>query len=126
MKLLFFEEELLLPDMDVENKIYTKEMVADLSEKKIGVILGNNGYATMMKSLQKAIKEDYYCIITNQITLLNNECFIDKDGIRDIYISSLKKNMPLTFIEDYLGIEIHKDDNLEFVYRNKVDEEINK
>lgn len=122
MKLLFFEEEILLPESDVNNRIYTKEMVEDLKDKKIGVILGNNGYRTMLLSMKKAIQENYYAIITNQVYLLNLPCFIDNDGIRDIYISSLKNMTQLTFIEDYLGVEINKEENLEDIYRNMIDE----
>lgn len=118
MKLIFFEEELLLPNMDLENAIYTKEMVADLKDRRVGVILGNNGYATMIKSIQKAISENYYAIITNQIYLLNLSCFIDEDGTRDIYMASLKKNRPLDYVEDYLGRIIEKTDNLEEIYRS--------
>ena len=120
MKLLFFEEELLLPTSDTENKIYSEAMVEDLKDKKIGVILGNNGYKTMLESMKKAVKENYYAIITNQIYLLNLKCFIDEDGIRDIYIASLKDKMPLTFIEDYFKKQISADENLEQLYRNNI------
>lgn len=123
MKLLFFEEELLLPSSDVNNQIYTKEMVADLSDKKLGVILGNNGYKTMLEGIKKAVAENYYCVITNQTALLNMQCFIDEDGTRDIYIASLKKHEPLKYIEDYFGIEISKNDDLELIYRRNINNE---
>lgn len=118
MKLIFFEEELLLPSTDIDNKIYTREMVVDLSDKKIGVILGNNGYKTMIESIKRAVNENYYAIITNQIYLLNLPYFIDEDGTRDIYMASLKKQKPLDYVEEYLGRRIEKDDNLEEVYKS--------
>ena len=118
MKLIFFEEELLLPSTDVENKIYTKEMVEDLSGRKIGVILGNNGYKTMIDSIRYAVENNYYAIITNQTYLLNLSIFIDEDGTRDIYMASIKNNRPLEYVESYLKMSISKDDNLEIIYRN--------
>lgn len=121
MKLIFFEEELLMPVSDPENKMYTKAMVEDLSGRKVGVILGNNGYKTMMESMKFAIENDYYAIITNQIYLLNLECFIDEDGTRDIYMASMKKKLPIDYIEDYLGRQIEKTDNLEQIYRDIID-----
>ena len=96
-----------------------KLLVEDLSDKKIGVILGNNGFKTMLESMKKAVNENYYAIITNQVYLLGLECFIDSDGLRDIYIASLKNNRPLTYIEDYLEKQINREDNLEMIYRNR-------
>ena len=120
MKLIFFEEELLPPTSETENKIYTKEMIADLSDKKIGVILGNNGYGTIVKSMKKAVEEKYYAIISNQTCLLNMGCFIDEDGLRDIYMASLVKEKPLSYVEDYLERKIEKDDDLEKIYRDTI------
>lgn len=120
MKLLFFEEELILPASDVNFKIYTKEMVEDLKDKKVGVILGNNGYKTMVESMKKAINENFYAIITNQIYLLNLSCFIDEDGTRDIYMASLKNGRSLDYVESYLNRRIARNDNLEEIYRNSL------